>query len=86
MSLVDPRDGIVRYIPSLKITVINYSSRASELGGIVNSVYRRQSSLSRFERPVHLSPAKLITRFDDRYAVAKFPKLGVRGKVFKGTR
>ena len=26
---------------------------------------------------VHLSRAKLITRFDDRYAVAKFSKSGV---------
>ena len=30
---------------------------------------------------VHLSPAKLITRFDDRYAVAKFSKSRVWSKV-----
>jgi len=30
---------------------INYSGRALELGGIVNSVYQRRSSLSRCERP-----------------------------------
>ena len=37
------------------ITVINYSGRASELGGIVNLVDRRRSSLSRSERPPFLS-------------------------------
>ena len=41
-------------------TVINYSGRASELGGIVNLVDRRRSSLSGSERP--LSQAKSITR------------------------
>jgi len=35
----------------LTITAINYSGRASELGGIVNLVDRRRSSLSRCERP-----------------------------------
>jgi len=30
---------------------------------------------------VHLSRAKWITRFDDRYAVAKFSKSGVYDKV-----
>jgi len=30
---------------------------------------------------VHLSRAKLITRFDDRYVVAKFLKSGVYTKV-----
>jgi len=34
---------------------------------------------------VHLSRAKLITRFDDRYAVAKFSKSGVYDKVPEGS-
>ena len=34
---------------------------------------------------VHLSRAKLITRFDDRYAVAKFSKSGVLDKVPEGS-
>jgi len=34
---------------------------------------------------VHLSPAKLITPFDDRYAVAKFCKSGVWSKVPEGS-
>jgi len=38
-------------------------------------VDRRRPSLSRSERP--LSPAKLITSFEDRRAVAKFSKFGV---------
>ena len=50
----------------------SYSGQASELGGIIDlvdddgPVYHALS--------VHLSRAKLITRFDDRYAVAKFSK------------
>ena len=34
---------------------------------------------------VHLSRAKLITRFDDRYAVAKFSKSGVYDTVPEGS-
>jgi len=34
---------------------------------------------------VHLSRAKLITRFDDRYAVAKFSKSGLSDKVPEGS-
>ena len=34
---------------------------------------------------VHLSRAKLITRFDDRYAVAKFSKSGVWDKIPEGS-
>ena len=34
---------------------------------------------------VYLSRAKLITRFDDRYAVAKFSKSGLYDKVPKGS-
>jgi len=60
------------YRQSLTITVINYSGRASELGGIVNLVDWRRSSLSRSERPP-FPRAKLITRFDDRS----------RGEIFK---
>ena len=33
---------------------------------------------------VHLSPAKLISRFDDRYAVAKFSKSRLCSKVSEG--
>jgi len=55
--------------------VINYSGRASELGGIIDLVDRRRPSLSHSERPPF--SAKLITHFDDRYAVAKFSKSGV---------
>jgi len=44
---------------------MNYSDRASELGGIVNLVDRRRSSLLRCERPP--CRAKFIIRFGDRY-------------------
>ena len=47
---------------SLTICVMNYSGRASELGGTVNVVDRRPS-LSRSKRR-YVSRAKLITRFD----------------------
>jgi len=63
--------------------VINYSGRASELGGIVNSVDRRRSSLSRYDRSPFSS--KSITGFDDRYAVAKFSRSGVWDKVPEGS-
>jgi len=65
--------------------VINHGGRASELGGIANladeddgPVYHALS--------VHLSRAKLITRFDDRqaYAVATFSKSRVWSKVSEG--
>ena len=36
---------------SLTICAINYSGRASELRGIINSVDRRRPGLSRSERP-----------------------------------
>jgi len=42
----------------------------SEIGGIVNLVDRRRSSISRSERPP--CRAKSITRFDDGYDEAKF--------------
>jgi len=64
--------------------VINYSGRASELGGIVNqltddgSVYHAVS--------VHLSRANLITRFDDLCAVLKFSKSRVCSKVPEGIK
>ena len=48
----------------LTITVINYSGRVS--------ADRRRSSLSRSERPPRAR--KQLTRFDDRYAKAKFSK------------
>ena len=60
----------------LTICAINYSGRASQLGGIINLVDRQLPSLSRSERPPFCR-AKMITRFDDRYAVAKFSKSGV---------
>ena len=50
----------------------------------MNLVDRRRSSLSRSEHR-HLSRAKLITRFDDRYAVAIFPKSRVWSKVPEGS-
>jgi len=34
---------------------------------------------------IHLSPAKLITRFDDRYAMAKFSKSRVWSNVPEGS-
>jgi len=46
---------------SLTICAINYSGRASELGGIIDLVDQRRSNLSRCEHR-HLSRAKLITR------------------------
>jgi len=63
---------------SLPITAINYSGRASELGGIVDGpVYHVLS--------VHLSRGELITRFDDRYTKAKFSKSGVWNRVPEGS-
>ena len=64
-------------------SAVNYSGRASQLGGIVNWVDRRRSSLSRSELPP--CRAKLITRFDDRCAEAKFSKSGVWDKVPEGS-
>ena len=52
------------------ICALNYSGRASERGGIIDLVDRRRPSLSVLS--VHLSQVKLITRFDDQYAVVKF--------------
>ena len=68
---------------SLTICAINYSGRASELGGIVNLVDRRQSCLLQSE--LSLSRAKLITRFDDGYAMAKFSKSRVWSKIPEGS-
>ena len=68
----------------LTICAINYSGRASELGGIIDLVDRRRSSLSG-ALSVHLFRAKLITRFDDRYAVAKFSKSGLYDRVPEGS-
>jgi len=45
LSLIDLRDGIVLYRPSLTITVTNYSGRALELEGIVHLDDRRRFSL-----------------------------------------
>ena len=65
----------------LTICAINYSGRASELGGIINLVDRRRSSYHAVHAwGDHLSRAKLTTRFDDRYAVVKFSKSGVSKK------
>jgi len=59
LSLIDPRDGMV-FKTELDEHCDNYSGRASQLGGIINSVDRRRRySLSRSERR-HLSQAKLI--------------------------
>ena len=71
LSLTDPRDGSCCR-QSLTITAINYSGRASELGGTVNLVDRRRPSLSRSDRPPFSS--YVDSTFDDRYAVAKFSK------------
>ena len=46
--------------------------RRSSIRGIIDLVDRRRPSLSCSERPPF--SAKLITCFDDRYAVAKFSK------------
>ena len=51
LSLIDPCDKIVLWTQSLTIYAINYSGRASELGGIIDLVDRRRSSLSRSEHP-----------------------------------
>ena len=51
LSLINPRNKESCCRQSLMITVINYSGRASELGGIVNLVDQRRSSLSRSQRP-----------------------------------
>ena len=58
-----------RAVDMLMITVINYSDRASELGGIVNLFDRQRSSLSRSGHP----PCRVysITRFNNRYAEAR---------------
>ena len=50
LSLINPpTESCCRQ--KLTITVINYSGRVSELGGTVNTVYWRRSSLSRSEHP-----------------------------------
>jgi len=56
--------------------MINYSGRASQLGGIVN-LWLTDDGPVYHALSVHLFRAKLITHFDDRYAVAKFSKSGV---------
>jgi len=54
---------------------------ASELGSIVNLADHRRPSLLCSERTP--CRAKLITRFDDRYAEAKLYKSGVWDKVLE---
>ena len=61
LSLIDPRDKIVLQTELNDLCSKLYSGRASELGGTVNLVDRRRSSLSRSERR-HLSRAKLTAR------------------------
>jgi len=52
LSLIDPGDKTVLYSRQrLTICAINYSGRASELGGIIDLVDRRWPSLSCSERP-----------------------------------
>ena len=55
---------------SSTITVIHYSGRATELGGIVNLL--TDDGPVYHDLSVHLSRAKLTTHFYDRYAAAKF--------------
>ena len=64
------------------MTVINYSGRASELGGIIDFVDQRRSTVYH-ALSVHLSRAKLTAR-STIDAVAKFSKSGVYGKVPEG--
>jgi len=54
---------------------MNYSGRASELGGIIDLV--DDDGPVYYALGVHLYRGRLITRFDDRYVVAKFYKSGV---------
>ena len=54
--------------------MINYNGRASELGGTVVSTLLTDDGQVYHALSVHLSLAKLTTRFDDRYAVTKFFK------------
>jgi len=66
------------------ITVINYilvDRRSSE----VLSTQLTDDGPVYHALSVHLSLAKLITRFDDRYAVAKIFMSGVREKVPEGS-
>jgi len=69
----------------LTICAINYSGRTSEFGGIINLVDRPDDSPVYHALSVHLSRAKLITRFDDRYAVAKYSKSRVWSKIPEGS-
>jgi len=65
----------------LTISAKNDSGRASELRCIVNLADRPDDGPVYHALSVHLSRAKSVTRFDDRYAVAKFPKSRVWSKV-----
>jgi len=58
------------------VCAINYSGRASELRGIIDLVGTDDGPFYHV-LSVHLSRAKVITHFGDRYAVAKFSKSGV---------
>jgi len=63
------------------ISTINYIGRGSELWGNINLVDRQ---VPVYQAPsVHLSRAKLTTRFDDRYSVAKFSKSYPRGQAMQ---
>jgi len=71
LSLIDSCDKIVLYTALDDLCDKLYSGQTSELGGIIDLVDRRRPPVYH-ALSVHLSRAKLITRFDDRYAVAKF--------------
>jgi len=84
LSLIDLREKIV-LLTEFDDLCDKLQSRASELGGIVNLVDRRRPSLGCLALIVHLSRAELITRLDDRYAMAKFSKSGVWSEVPEGS-
>ena len=65
-----------RAVESLAISAINYSGRASELGGITNVVDKRRSSILCLSTFIHLSRAKLTahSRTNMRWQNPEFRK------------
>ena len=74
LSLTDPRDGIV-----LQTELDDYCDKlvVDRLSSEVLSTQLIDAGPVYHALSVHLSRAKLITHFNNRYAVAKFSKSGV---------
>jgi len=69
--------GWVHYSKSTKIWKDYVNAFKALLDRFVSCIWLGWDSPVYHALSVHLSRAKLITRFDDRYAVAKFSQSGV---------